>query len=78
MLNYHYNDAVGMLFVDWRCMRGLVDRVMDSGGPFSRHQYWAQKEFWNDLEDEWEWEWGTWWEVPDVGWRWQYWGDEWW
>ena len=76
MMNYHYNDVMGMLFADWRCMRGLVDRIMDADVPFSRAQYWAQTELWNDLEDEWEW--GTWWEAPYVGYRWQYWADEWW
>ena len=25
-----------MLFVDWRCMRGLVERIEDGGGPFNR------------------------------------------
>ena len=76
MLNYHYNDAVGMLFIDRRCMRGLVERIEDGSSPFNRLQYCAQTEFWNDLEDGWEW--GTYWEVPYVGYRWQYWVDEWW
>ena len=73
--NYHYNNHVGFLFMDTRCMYQLARRI----DGITHHIGYSQTSFYADTEiGNGEWQWGTYVEVPQMGWLWRFWDDEFW
>jgi hypothetical protein len=74
-MNYHYNNNVGFLFMDHRHMYVLARRVEgithDIG--YSQTSFYADTEISNG-----EWQWGAYVQIPNLGWVWRFWTDDFW